>query len=173
MNFRDRIAAFFGAAPTKKYDAGTSDKGQLSMSDSLRKQQAAVRKMRRGVADVSVSRQRLDLQILDLEKEMGSLRAQETRAASEGDTQAADNASHRFLNVEGELAQLIGRRNALAEQEAMLVAALTGIQSSVAEFHATAETLKDAQTAAKASQNVADALSVVEENQRAPRDGQL
>lgn len=172
MNFRDRIAALFGAAPAKKPSAGTSSNGQLSMSDSLHKQQAAVQKMRRGVADVSVSRQRLDVQILDLEEEMRLLRAEATKALSDGDTQAADAADHRFLNLEGGLAQLMGRRNALAEQEAMLVEALTEIQSRVADFRGTAETLRDAQTAAKASQNVADALSVVQENQRRPRDEQ-
>ncbi|AIY02609.1 hypothetical protein ART_3010 [Arthrobacter sp. PAMC 25486] len=159
MNVLSRIAAFFrGRNAAKKYDADASSAGQLTMADAQLKQQAAVQKMRRGVADVSVSRQRLDLQAADLQQALDSLEEQAAKSRTAGDEGAAQTAMRRHLIMGGQLADLMSQRDALAEQETMLIAALTQLQARVAGFNVTSETLRAAHKAADANQSIAKAL---------------
>lgn len=160
MSLFARMATFFGAGRrTKKSHAEASFAGQLTMADAQLKQQGAVQKMRRGVADVSVSRQRLDLQAADLAQAMDSLAGQAEVSRDAGDEGAAQTAMNRHLIMGGQLADLISQRDALAEQENMLIAALTQLQARVAGFNVTAETLKATHKAADANQSIAQALA--------------
>lgn len=166
MSLFDRIAAYFGAGRgARKHDAGTSPGGRLTLADAQFKQQAAVQKMRRGVADVSVSRQRLDLQAGDLQTALDSLAGQAEKSRAAGDEGAAQTAMNRHLIMEGQLADLVSQRDALAEQEAMLIAALTQLQARVAGFNVTAETLRATHTAADANHAIAKALREFDDNQ--------
>src|SRR6185312_5207136 len=166
MSLFARIAAFFGAGGRAgKLDGGASRDGQLTLADAQLKQQAAVQKMRRGVADVSVSRQRLDLQAADLQKALDALAAQARKSQADGDEGSAQTAMGRHLIMEGQLADLISQRDALAEQEAMLIAALTQLQARVAGFNVTAETLRAAHKAADANHTITEALKDFGDNQ--------
>jgi len=154
MSILDRLGALFrGKSP----DTATPT-GELTMADAQSKQQAAVQKMRRGVADVSVSRQRLDLQAADLQKALDVLVAQAVSATAAGDGGLAQTAEARQLVMREQLADLTSQRDALAEQESMLIAALTQLQARVSGFNVTAETLKAAQTAAQAHHSIAKSL---------------
>ena len=165
MSILSRIAAFLrGRNRAATHDAGASSAGQLTMADAQLKQQAAVQKMRRGVADVSVSRQRLDLQAADLRTAMESLAGQAEASRHAGDEAAAQTAMGRHLIMGGQLADLLSQRDALAEQETMLIAALTQLQARVAGFNATAETLKATHKAAEANQSIAKALKEFDDN---------
>lgn len=150
--------SLFSKRGSSKHDAGTSSTGQLTLGDAQLKQLAAVQSMRRGVADVSVSRQRLDVQAADLQKAMDSLLAQSTASLAAGDPGAAQTAQGRHLIMSEQLGDLISQRDALAEQETMLIGALTQLQARVSGFNVTAETLKAAQSAATADQLIAQAL---------------
>lgn len=154
MGLVSRLRALFGG----KHDAGPSQGGQLSLADARLKQLAAVQQMRRGVADVSVSRQRLDVQAADLHKAMDALTAQAAAATTAGDSGAVQTALARHLIMEGQHSDLISQRDALAEQEAMLISALTQLQARVSGFNVTVETLKAAQTAAEARHTIAKSL---------------
>lgn len=156
MSLFARIAAVF--SPHKTYDAGASASDQLTLADAQLKQQAAVQKMRRGVADVSVSRQRLDLQASHLQAAMDRLAVQASESRGAGDEAAAQTAMGRHLIMGEQLADLISQRDALAEQETMLIAALTQLQARVAGFNVTAETLKATHTAAEARHRIAHSL---------------
>ncbi|ALO65418.1 hypothetical protein NHF46_23170 [Arthrobacter alpinus] len=159
MSIFTRVAAFFRPKdPRRKHDGGTSSGGQLTLSDARGKQQAAVQKMRRGVADVSVSRQRLDLQAEDLQKAMDKLAGQAQKSRSEGDETSAQSAMNRHLIMGGQLADLVSQRDALAEQETMLISALTQLQARVSGFNVSVETLTATQKAAAANQAIAQAL---------------
>ncbi len=159
MSLFARIAAFFGAGRSAgKLDGGASQGGQLTLADAQLKQQAAVQKMRRGVADVSVSRQRLDLQAADLQKALDALAALAEKSRDDGDEESVQTAMGRHLIMEGQLADLVSQRDALAEQETMLIAALTQLQARVAGFNVTAETLRAVHKAADANQSIAKAL---------------
>ncbi|POH61028.1 PspA/IM30 family protein [Arthrobacter glacialis] len=159
MSFFARLAAFFGPKRAKKtYDAGASSTNQLTLADAQIKQQAAVQKMRRGVADVSVSRQRLDLQASHLQGAMDQLSAQTEESQAAGDGAAAQTALGRHLIMGEQMADLLSQRDALAEQETMLIAALTQLQARVAGFNVTAETLKAVHTAADARHKIASSL---------------
>ncbi|RAN72732.1 hypothetical protein B5P43_31540 [Bacillus sp. SRB_336] len=136
-------------------DAGASTAGQLTVGAAQLKQLAALAQMRRGVADVSVSRQRLDLQAVDLKAAMDSLEAQ---AAAGGDSAAARAARGRLTVMAEQHGDLVSQRDALADQEAMLTAELSQLQARVSGFNVTAETLKAAQAAAGARHNIAKSL---------------
>lgn len=169
MGFFSRIAALFGGGhPAGKHDAGTSSGDQLTLAQAQLKQQSAVQKMRRGVADVSVSRQRLDLQRGDLQKAIDSLNTQAEKAALAGYEGAAQTAHGRLHIMAEQMADLVSQRDALAEQETMLIAALTQLQARVSGFNVTAETLGAAHKAAEASQSIAKALEEFDDNRQKP-----
>ena len=154
MSFFARIAAVFSRPKT--YDADASASDQLTLADAQLKQQAAVQKMRRGVADVSVSRQRLDLQASrPCRQPWTGWQPRRRNPRRAGDEAAAQTAMGRHLIMGEQLADLISQRDALAEQETMLIAALTQLQARVAGFNVTAETLKAAHTAAGAEHAIA------------------
>lgn len=172
MSIFTRIGSFFGIKDaSRKRDAGASSRDQLTLTDARLKQQAAVQKMRRGVADVSVSRQRLDVQAEDLHQAMDTLERQAQKSQDSGDESAAQNAMARHLIMGGQLADLRSQRDALAEQEAMLIAALTQLQARVSGFNVTVETLTATHTAAGAHQAIAEALEAFENNHRPPGKG--
>lgn len=156
MGFLSRLARLF--RPQGKHDAGTSSRNQLSLGDARQKQQAAVQKMRRGVADVSVSRQRLDLQAADLQRALDALEAQARTSREHGDGSGAQSAMNRHVIMGGQLADLISQRDALAEQETMLIDALTQLQARAAGFNVTVETLTATHKAAHANQAITAAL---------------
>lgn len=169
MSVFDRLSARFrrrppagreasGRQPAGASDAGASTGGQLTVGAAQLKQLAALAQMRRGVADVSVSRQRLDLQAVDLKSAMDSLEAQAAAAAAGGDAAAARSARGRLTVMAEQHGDLVSQRDALAEQEAMLTAELSQLQARVSGFNVTAETLKAAQAAAGARHNIAKSL---------------
>lgn len=155
MGFFDALRRPFSRG---KPDGGPSSRDQLTLGEAQLKQQAAVQKMRRGVADVSVSRQRLDVQITDLQKAMARLADQAEKSRTDGDFRAADSAMNRHLIMGGQLQDLVSQRDALAEQETMLMSTLTQLQARVSGFNVTAETLKASHRAAEANQSIAQAL---------------
>ncbi|WP_062007811.1 MULTISPECIES: PspA/IM30 family protein [Arthrobacter] len=140
------------------HDAGAASPGQLTLGDAQFKQLAAVQSMRRGVADVSVSRQRLDIQAADLQRAMDALQAQATTSQEAGNPVAAQTALARHLIMAEQLGDLLSQRDALAEQESMLIASLTQLQARVSGFNVTAQTLKAAQIAAEARHTIAKSL---------------
>ena len=166
MGFLARIATLF--ARRKKHDAGAPFHDQLSVADAQLKQQAAVRKMRRGVADVSVSRQRLDLQTADLQQALDALAGQAEKSRSVGDDAAAQTAWGRHHIMGEQMADLLSQRTALADQEAMLIAALTQLQARASGFNVTAETLRATHAAATAHRAIGEALADVEDLHRQP-----
>jgi len=150
-------------------DAGAPSTGQLSLGDAQLKQLAAVQSMRRGVADVSVSRQRLDVQAADLQRAMDALQARATASQDAGNSGAAQTAQARHLIMAEQLGDLVSQRDALAEQESMLIASLAQMQARVSGFNVTAETLKAAQIAAEARRTIAKSLDELDGPDHTPR----
>ena len=133
MRFFARVAALFTSRKShqhQKHDAAASSHSQLTLGEAQFKQQAAVQKMRRGVADVSVSRQRLDLQAEDLQQALDALAVQAETSQAAGDGAAAQTALGRHHIMGGQMADLLSQRDALAEQETMLIAALAQLSRS-------------------------------------------
>lgn len=155
-------AKLTGNLPSRNTD------GTLTLDQARSKQQEAVQKMRRGVADVSVSRQRLDLQASDLQVAIDKLQAQANLSTDAGDHGAAQTAMARHLIMTGQLSDLMSQRDALAEQETMLIASLTQLQARVSGFNVTVETITATMTAAKAHESIASALKDFERNGGAP-----
>lgn len=165
MSVFARLAAVFRPKPAAgRDDADASGGGQLTLGEAQLKQLAAVQQMRRGVADVSVSRQRLDLQAADLKKTMDSLAAQAAAAGSAGDSGAAQTALGRHVIMAEQHHDLVSQRDALAEQETMLAGALAQLQARVSGFNVTAETLKAAQAAAEARLTISKSLDELKDS---------
>ncbi|GAA4655573.1 PspA/IM30 family protein [Arthrobacter cryoconiti] len=154
MGVRRGLARLFGVKA--KRDTGASLAGGLTPTESGFKQFTAVQQMRRGVADVSVSRQRLDLQVADLQL---VLKKHSEQAADGGHDGAAQSALIRHHVVTEQLADLIAQRDALAEQEAMLMGALAQLQARVSGFEVSVQTLNAARAAAVAHQSIAASLA--------------
>lgn len=157
MGVRRGLARLFGVKA--KRDAGASSAGGLTPAESGFKQFTAVQQMRRGVADVSVSRQRLDLQAVDLQWTLKKLSEQAALAADGGHDGAAQTALIRHHVMTEQLADLIAQRDALAEQEAMLVGALAQLQARVSGFEVSVQTLNASRAAAVAHQSIAASLA--------------
>lgn len=168
MGFLARLGSFFGGGSARRRTAATSSRAQLSLGDARQKQQAAVQKMRRGVADVSVSRQRLDVQAVDLQHAMAALEAQARASRENGDQMGAQSAMNRHLIMDGQLSDLISQRDALVEQETMLIDALTQLQARAAGFNVTVETLTATHKAAHANQAITAALEEFGDTHRHP-----
>ena len=67
-----------------------------------------------------------------------------------------------------QMADLLSQRTALADQEAMLIAALTQLQARASGFNVTAETLRATHAAATAHRAISEALADVEDLHRQP-----
>lgn len=67
-----------------------------------------------------------------------------------------------------QMADLMSQRDALAEQETMLIAALTQLQARVSGFNVTVETLQATHKAAEANQAIAQALAEFDDNHQEP-----
>ncbi|MGO4385857.1 PspA/IM30 family protein [Specibacter sp. RAF43] len=146
------------AAAISPRRARASDADRLTIADAQFKQLEAVQRMRRGVADVAISRQRLDLQAAELRAAMDSLRATAATCRAAGDDGSAQTALARHTIMGEQYADLIGQRDALAEQESMLTTQLAQLQARVAGFNVTAETLRAARAAADARRRIAQSL---------------
>lgn len=165
MSVLARLAAVFRPKRAAgRDDAGAPGGGQLTVGEAQLKQLAAVQQMRRGVADVSVSRQRLDLQAAELQKTLDLLQAQAAASASAGDSGAAETALGRHLIMAEQYGDLVSQRDALIEQEAMLAGALAQLQARVSGFNVTAETLKAAQAAAEARLTISKSLDELKDS---------
>lgn len=165
MSFFAKFVGIFRFS-RRKYDGGSSSRGQLPLAEARVKQQAAVQKMRRGVADVSVARQRLDVQAAELQKAMDTLATQAQQSQEAGDSSAAQSAMNRHLIMGGQLSDLLAQRDALAEQESMLISALTELQARASGFNVTVETIAASRTAAEANREIARALGDYEDKRR-------
>lgn len=157
--FQTQIVRIFGSgSPQPPHNAVTKTQQGLSLDDARSKQQAALRTMRRGVADVSVSRQRLDVHIADLERAMEKLLGVADSCREASDELGAANADARHLIMTGQCKDLRSQRDALAEQETMLKNMLSQLQARVAGFEVTAVSLGTAVATAQAHAEIAVAL---------------
>ncbi|WP_125613949.1 PspA/IM30 family protein [Specibacter cremeus] len=128
----------------------------LGVAESLDKQLAALAKMRRGVADVATSRQRLDLQATELERLIAELKDQAATAAE--DDGLARAARSRAAVMTDQLADITAQRDALVDQETMLKAELAQLQTRVDGFGVTAQTLAARRQAADAHRRIGESL---------------
>jgi DNA-binding XRE family transcriptional regulator len=126
---------------------------------SYQRQQEALTRVRRGVADVATSRKRLELQVDQLEEQAARLARQREQALEAGQDALAREARTRAAAIGERLAPLRREVARLTRDEERLTAASQRLQAKVEEFRVRKETMKATYTAAKASQRVRDAFA--------------
>jgi DNA-binding XRE family transcriptional regulator len=125
---------------------------------AYQRQLVILQQVRRGVADVATSRKRVDLQISQLEQSVARLARQREDALAAGQEDLASDARSRAARYQERLSQLRVQLVGLTTEEQKLTAAMQRLQAKVDAFRVRKETLKATYTAARASQEIRDAL---------------
>jgi phage shock protein A len=135
------------------------DELRSSLDDTYRGQLAHLQKVRRGVADVTTSRKRVEVRLRQLEQQAETLDAQARAAVAAGDDAAARAALGRKVTLEDALADLRERHAALQQEEATITEAATRLEQGIEDFRLRKDTLTARQSAAQARSELTSAGS--------------
>ncbi|MCX6405565.1 PspA/IM30 family protein [Aeromicrobium sp.] len=128
-----------------------------SLDDTYRAQLAHLQKVRRGVADVTTSRKRVEVRLRQLEQQAATFDAQAREAVERGDDTAARTALGRKVGLEDSLADLRERHAALQQEEATITDAATRLEDSIEDFRLRKDTLTARASAAEARSQLTSA----------------
>ncbi len=128
-----------------------------SLDDTYRAQLAHLQKVRRGVADVTTSRKRVEVRLRQLEQQAATFDAQAREAVERGDDAAARTALGRKVGLEDSLADLRERHAALQQEEATITDAATRLEGSIEDFRLRKDTLTARASAAEARSQLTSA----------------
>lgn len=155
MGMWQRIRRIFRSRnATAEVDVGALDA-------SYREQSALLAQVRRGLADVTTSRRRVELQITQLRQEADGLETKAAEAVAAGDDDAARRALSREVALEGLIADLEQQRATLAQDEDRLNANAERLETQIASFRARSDSLKARYSAAQARTQINDAFTGV------------
>ena len=161
MSISRRIAALFRVKANKALDRAEDPREVLDYS--YEQQLEMVQKVRRGVADVTTSRKRVELQITQLQLSAGKLQAQAQQALAAGREDLAREALIRRAAVTSQISDLQGQQASLQAEEEKLTLASQRLEAKVDAFRTRKETIKAAYTAAEAETHVGEAVSGISE----------
>lgn len=136
-----------------------ADRLRSSLDDTYRGQLAHLQKVRRGVADVTTSRKRVEVRLRQLEQQAEALDAQAREAVTAGDDDAARAALGRKVTLEDALSDLRERHAALRQEEATITEAATKLEQGIEDFRLRRDTLTARQSAAQARSELTSAGS--------------
>jgi phage shock protein A len=130
---------------------------RASLDDTYKGQLAHLQKVRRGVADVTTSRKRVEVRLRQLEQQAATLDTQAREAVQRGDDDAARAALGRKVGLEESLADLRERHAALRQEEATITDAATRLEQSIEDFRLRKDTLTARASAAEARSQLTSA----------------
>ncbi len=156
MKLTQRITLIFRSKANAAVDK--YEDPQQTIEYSYRNQLGALHEVRRGIADVSTSRHRLELQANELHAAMGRLHQQAQQAIDLDREELAQLALSRRADIAGQLADITRARDALYAQEKKLTAGLAQLQRRVEGFRLRAETIRATYTAAEAQSRIGESL---------------
>ncbi|MGQ2911275.1 PspA/IM30 family protein [Aeromicrobium sp.] len=130
-----------------------------SLDDTYRGQLAHLQRVRRGVADVTTSRKRVEVRLRQLEQQSSTFEGQAREAVARGDDDAARAALGRKVGLEEALADLRERHAALQKEEATITDAATRLEQNIEDFRLRKDTLTARQSAAEARSQLTSADS--------------
>jgi phage shock protein A len=161
MSITRRISLIFKAKANKALDRAEDPRETLDYS--YQKQLEMLQKVRRGVADVTTSRKRLEMQMQQLQGSAVKLQAQATQAVSMGRDDLAREALGRKSAVEQQIGDLQQQHDQLAAEQEKLTLASQRLQAKVDAFRTRKETIKATYTAAEAQTRIGEAFSGISE----------
>ena len=157
MGLWKRFTSIFRAKANKALDRAEDPRETLDYS--YQRQLELLQKVRKGVADVSTSRKRLELQMTTLQQQASTLEGQARAALANGREDLAREALTRRSGVQTQLADLQTQHASLQDQEEKLILSSQQLQAKVDSFRTQKETIKATYTAAEAQTRIGEAFS--------------
>ena len=149
MSLWSRIATIFGAKMDKALDRMENPAETLDYS--YKKQVALLADVKRGLAEIATSKQRLKLQNQKLQEQDSHLQDQAQRAVAQGRDDLAREALQRRAAIQPQIESMGGRIQELDDQQVKLQDAAEKLQTRIQLFASQKEALK-AQYSASAAQ---------------------
>ncbi len=122
-----------------------------------------LQQVRRGLANVTTSRKRIELQSLQLSVSAGKLQAQAAASVAASREDLAREALTRRSAAQQQLADLARQQAGLQAEQDKLAAASQRLQAKVEAFRTRKETIKASYTAAEAETRIGEAVSGISE----------
>ena len=161
MSIGHRIATLFRVKANKALDNAEDPREVLDYS--YEQQLELVQKVRRGLADVTTSRRRVELQVTQLQLSAGKLQDQAQQALAAGHEDLARAALIRRAAVTSQISDLQGQQASLQAEEDKLTLTTQRLQAKVDAFRTRKESIKAAYTAAEAQTHIGEAVSGISE----------
>ncbi|MCP9993976.1 PspA/IM30 family protein [Streptomyces albogriseolus] len=156
-----RIATLFRIKADKALDRAEDPREVLDYS--YEQQLQMLQRVRRGVADVSTSRKRVELQVNQLQQSTGKLQDQAQQALAAGREDLAREALTRRTAVVSQITDMREQQTSLQAQEEKLTLAAQRLQAKVDSFRTRKETIKATYTAAEAQTRITEAVTGIGE----------
>lgn len=152
MSIWKRIVRIFRS----RENSGSGDVDALreKLDDSYRSQLDLLQRVRRGVADVSTSRKRVEIQIAQLRQQSVQLDDAARAAVADGKDDDARAALTRSSTLDRTIASLTEQHDGLRTEESRLEDSARDIQTRIEEFRLRKDTLTARQTAAEARSQI-------------------
>ncbi|MFF7114429.1 PspA/IM30 family protein [Streptomyces albogriseolus] len=156
-----RVATLFRIKADKALDRAEDPREVLDYS--YEQQLQMLQRVRRGVADVSTSRKRVELQVNQLQQSTGKLQDQAQQALAAGREDLAREALTRRTAVVSQITDMREQQTSLQAQEEKLTLAAQRLQAKVDSFRTRKETIKATYTAAEAQTRITEAVTGIGE----------
>lgn len=147
------VRSYSGAARSDRKDL------EATLDESYRSQLQLLQEVRRGVADVAISRKRVEIQISKLRRREADLDGDARRAVDAGDDEGAKRALTAKIAIEDAMADLVEQHAAIQADEAQLSDSAAQIQRKIESFRIRKDTLNARYTAAEARTKLHSAAS--------------
>ena len=161
MGLGQRLSMIFKAKASKALDRAEDPRETLDYS--YQRQLEMLQQVRRGLADVTTSRKRVELQTQQLTSAAEKLQTQAADALAAGREDLAREALTRRSAATQQLAELSSQQAALQAEQDKLAAAAQRLQAKVEAFRVRKETIKATYTAAEAQTRIGEAVSGISE----------
>lgn len=157
MGLFSRFWAIFGAKMNKALDRMEDPRETLDYS--YEKQLALLKDVKRGLAEIATSKQRLKLQAEKLRQQDTKLQSQAQQAVLQGRDDLARLALQRKQAIQPQLESLSGQVASLDEQQTKLQDASQKLQMRIDMFRTQKETIKAQYTASSAQVKISESVT--------------
>ena len=161
MGFLERMSTVVQAKMNKILDRVEDPRETLDLS--FEKQQALLQNVKRGVAEVTTSKKRLEIQKAKLQMNLDKLDGQAKEALQSGREDLARKALENKAALQAQIETLDGQIADLNDQQSKLMAAESRLASKVEAFRAKKETIKAQYSAAEAQVKVTESVTGISE----------
>ena len=152
-----RFMLIFRAKASKALDRAENPNETLDYSYEQQLQQ--LQNVKRGIADVTTAKKRLELQYTSMEQQVEKLDGQARQALQAGREDLAREALTRKAAVQGQLQDIMSQGQQLEAQQQKLIEGERTLQAKVESFRTQKEVIKAQYSAAEAQVRIGEAAS--------------